>query len=95
MNNCPHICIQHRFVARHDKWATRRCPVDGAPLLRLSPRMRVPKKGDDAGWAELKARYQAGERRRVIEDYAQHTGQRAWEIQFRMRRAERLLAKWR
>jgi hypothetical protein len=95
VTNCPHVCLEHRYVARGHVWGSRYCPVDGARLIKFSTRTKIPKKTDDLGWRRLRAMYQKSQRRAVEADYARNTRQPLWEVQMRMRRAERALAKWR
>lgn len=95
MSNCPHVCLEHRYVAKASKWVIRRCPVDSAPLVKFSPQTRIPKKTDDLGWARLRASYRQGQRRNALTDYARYIGENPTMFYWKMRRADRLLERWR
>lgn len=47
-----YVCTTHRVASRsNDMWdGSTHCPVDGAPMVKIGTRWRVPKKTDDVGW---------------------------------------------
>lgn len=66
MNRHNYVCLEHRVAHRYGLpwscWASmavgvgggsRHCPVDGAPLIDIGYRWRIPRKNDDRGWRKL------------------------------------------
>ena len=81
-----YVCLQHRVASRTNYiHGSRHCPVDGAEMISLGTKWRIPKKGDDVGWAGVAKFIKEREHRR--ENYYEGP---VWM----MERAERLLKWW-
>lgn len=87
MRSDSYVCLQHRVASRSNRefGGSIHCPVDSAPMVNIGTRWRVPKKGDDAGWAGV-ARF-ISERNHQRDNYYKGP---VW----RMENAERLLKWW-
>jgi hypothetical protein len=46
-----YVCLEHRIASRMNYiHGSKHCPVDGAEMISLGTKWRIPKKGDDVGW---------------------------------------------
>ena len=60
-SNHDFICFDHRVARRGGLFSRpERCPIDGAPLIDIGYRERVPKKTDNKGWRRLQGLFGAG-----------------------------------
>ena len=55
MRGETHVCLTHRIVSRSNYiQGSYHCPRDGARMVSIGTRRRVPKRTDDEGWWELR-----------------------------------------
>lgn len=92
MRGETHVCLTHRIASRSNYvQGSSHCPRDGAPMVSIGTRRRVPKRTDDAGWGELgewiaRQKYEREWRsERPLRENA------LWKLYY----AEKLLKKWR
>lgn len=90
MRGETHVCLTHRIVSRTNYvQGSYHCPRDGAPMVSIGTRRRVPKRGDDEGWQELR---EWVARQKYEREWRSEKGENAlWGLYY----AEKLLKKWR